>query len=100
MKMECTEQTNIGDNIDISFDIRGQSEIDSGKMPTIVVDLINFDYSQDDIDDLRSGGVFSVDVYKLITEGIRNPDDAEVYADWLESWAEDIRKQFNQPSAE
>ena len=101
MKMKDVEPTDlgedIGDGIDIYFYIGEQSEIDAGQYPEIQVSLDGLRYSLDDMIEAGSAALFVVDFYELITEDIHSPESADIVAEWIESWAEDIRKQFNAP---
>lgn len=90
MKMKCTEDADLGNKVEIRFDLQYDDD-DYQVMPEIFVDLSDFPMEDDDGD---SAYLFSVPFFELLMDGVQSADEAEIYVEWLRSWADEICRRF------
>ena len=94
MKMMCTENTNAGNLVDLDLTFPEQEEIDSGKFPYFCLDVLDLLSAEENgvlPDD--SAFVFTVDPVQLFMADVQSLEGAEIVAEWLEHFAEQVRIQ-------
>lgn len=93
--MKCTEETEVGKYVSISFDL---PEEDGGTTEMMVsLEMFMFALQNNIIkkkDFKKTAMLFYVPAFELFTEDIVDPEGAEIYAEWFESWAKDIRRKW------
>lgn len=94
MKMKCTEETSAGELVFICFDIPEQEEIDQGAQPIFFIDCLKLLAAEEAGEIPDTLGLFEVDALALLAGAAYDAESADVVADWLESWAQDIREKY------
>lgn len=95
MLTQCTEQTNAGELVTLSYSVPEQEAVDAGERPRFVINVLPLLAAQEDgkADD-KSFGLFTVDAEAIFLDEAVNAEEAETVAQWLEAMAESVRDKF------
>jgi len=101
-KVKCLQNTSEGDKIIIELEFPTQQEIDEGGLPSVFLDLTDYDW--DLADENGCVHLFNADIYELLcanVEKFTTPRDraecADTLACWLEYWTEKLREKYPIP---
>lgn len=95
MDMKCIEGSDLAGLVSINLEIPDQEEIDIGALPVIRIDAYELIFKAEEGDiDLVTAGLFEIDVFELLSDGVVSADHADIVAEWLERWASDLRNKF------
>jgi hypothetical protein len=95
MNTQCTEQTNAGELVTLSYSVPEQEAVDVGEKPRFVINVLPLLAAQENgqLDD-KSFGLFTVDAEAIFLAEAVNAEEAETVAQWLEAMAESVRVKF------
>lgn len=94
MKMKCIGETSAGELVSIYFDIPEQGEIDQGAQPRFFIDCLGLLVAEEAGELPDTFGLLEVDALALLAGEAHDAESADVVADWLESWAQEIREKY------
>jgi hypothetical protein len=95
MLTQCTERTNAGELVALSYSVPQQEAVDAGDKPSFFINVLPLLAAQESgrIDD-KSFGLLTVDAEAIFLEEAVDAEGAETVAQWLEAMAETVRDKF------